>query len=232
MMRECVLTETFDASWAVAISRSGQYWAAASQRGEVRVWREAGQTLQMVWQAHTDIVTSSAFSPDERRLASGSLDNSLKLWDVESRALLWTGWQTKGPLCLAFAPDGSLLASGGHEATVRLWDAKLGTPLQELPHPGAVFSLAWSPDGRLFASGGFDGHIRLWERQQTGPATCVQTLWGHSNWVRALAFAPGSSVLASTNWDGTVKLWEVGQEAFKYRFLGKKVEKGGAGNEQ
>src|SRR5260370_33198391 len=132
MMRECVLTETFDASWAVAISRSGQYWAAGSQRGEVRVWREAGQTLHLVWQAHTDIVTSIALSPDQRRLASGSLDNTLKLWDVESRALLWTGWQTKGPLCLAFAPDGSLLASGGHEATVRLWDAKLGTPLQEL----------------------------------------------------------------------------------------------------
>src|SRR3989441_9330381 len=168
MMRECVLTETFDASWAVAISRSGQYWAAASQRGEVRVWREAGQTLQMVWQAHTDIVTSLAFSPDERRLASGSLDNSVKLWDVESRALLWTGWHTKGIICLAFALDGGLLASGGLDATVRLWDPKLGTPLQELPHPGPVFSLAWSPDGRRLASGGFDGAIRGWEERRVG----------------------------------------------------------------
>src|SRR6266852_4466549 len=208
-IRECVFTETFEAIIAVAISSSGQYWAAASQRGEVRVWREAGQTLHLVWQAHTDMVTSLAFSPDERRLASGSLDNSLKLWDVESRALLWTGWQTKGITCLAFAPDGSLLASGGHDATVRLWDPKLGTPLQELPHPGAVFSLAWSPDGRLFASGGFDGHIRLWQRQQTGPALCVQTLSRHSNLVRGLAFAPDGSRLASASWDGTVKLWEL-----------------------
>ena len=211
LIRECVFTEAFDTITTVAISRSGQYWAAASQRGEVRVWREAGQTLHLVWQAHTDMVTSIAFSPDERTLASGSFDNSVKLWDVESRALLWTGWHTKGPLCLAFAPDGSLLASGGHEATVRLWDAKLGTPLEELPHPGPVFSLAWSPDGRLFASGGFDGHIRLWERQQTGPARCVQTLWGHTNWVRGLAFAPDGSRLASASWDGTVKLWEVGE---------------------
>src|SRR5258707_1236746 len=211
LIRECVFTEAFDAITAAAISRSGQYWAAASQRGEVRVWREAGQILHLVWQAHTDIVTSIAFSPDECTLASGSLDNSVKLWDVESRALLWTGWHTKGPLCLAFAPDGSLLASGGHEATVRLWDAKLGTPLEELPHPGPIFSLAWSPDGRLFASGGFDGHIRLWEMQQTGPARCVQTLWGHSNWVRGLTFAPNGSRLASASWDGTVKLWEVGE---------------------
>src|SRR5207244_2444568 len=106
MIRECVFTETFDAITAVAIGRSGQYWAAASQRGEVRVWREAGQTLHLVWQAHTDLVTSLAFSPDERTLASGSLDNSVKLWDVESRALLWSGWHTKGTTCLAFAPAG------------------------------------------------------------------------------------------------------------------------------
>src|SRR3989454_6821829 len=130
LMRESLWTSSFDAIWAVAISRSGQYWAAASQRGEVRVWREEGQILHLVWQAHTDIVTSLAFSPDERWLASGSLDSSVKLWDVESRALLWSGWQTKGIICLAFAPDGGLLASGEYGATVvRLWDAKLGTPL-------------------------------------------------------------------------------------------------------
>src|SRR5437899_5145852 len=57
LMRESVWTSTFDAIWAVAISRSGQYWAAGSKRGEVRVWeweQEAGQTLHLVWQAHTD----------------------------------------------------------------------------------------------------------------------------------------------------------------------------------
>src|SRR2546425_10632543 len=211
LLRECVFTETFDAITAVTISESGQYWAAASQRGEVRVWREAGQTLHLVWQAHTDMVWTLAFSPDERRLASGSLDNSVKLWDVASGVLLWSGWHTKGSICLAFAPDGSMLASGGLDATVRLWDAKLGTPLQDVPHPGPVFSLAWSPDGRLLASGDFAGTIRLWERQQTGLARCVQTLWGHSNWVRGLAFAPDGSRLASASWDGTVKLWEVGE---------------------
>src|SRR5207248_11676389 len=48
MIRECVFTETFDAIWAVAISSSGHFWAAGSKRGEVRVWREAGQTLHLV----------------------------------------------------------------------------------------------------------------------------------------------------------------------------------------
>jgi WD40 repeat protein/transcriptional regulator with XRE-family HTH domain len=209
LLRESVLTEAFDAIWTVAISKSGQYWATGSKRGEVRVWREAGQTLHLAWQAHTDIVMSIAFSPDERTLASGSLDGSVKLWDVESGAPLWTVGPINGLLSLAFAPDGRTLASGGNETTIRLWDAKLGTALADLPHPGAVFSLAWSPDGCLLASGGFDGHIRLWQRQPTGPALCVQTLSRHSNLVRGLAFAPDGSRLASASWDGSVKLWEI-----------------------
>src|SRR5947209_4555580 len=124
LMRECVFSETFDVIAAVAISCSGQYWAAANQRGEVRVWHEAGQTLHLGWRAHTDSVWGLAFSPDERTLASGSSDGSVKLWDVASGALLWSSWQTKGITCLALSPDGSLLASGGLDGTVRLWDPK------------------------------------------------------------------------------------------------------------
>ncbi len=159
-LEESVWTEAFDAIWAVAISKSGQYWAAAGRRGEVRLWREAGQTLHLVWQAHTDIVTSLAFSPDERLLASGSTDGSVKLWDVESGAALWSSGYTSTTVCLAFAPDGGLLASGGLDATVRLWDAKLGTLLEALPHAGPVSALAWSPDGHLLATGDDAGTIR------------------------------------------------------------------------
>src|SRR2546421_2060307 len=209
LIQQSVFTETLDAIWAVTVSRSGQYWAAAGRRGEVRLWREFGQTLHLAWQAHTDIVMSLAFSPDERRLASGSFDGSVKLWDVESRALLWSGRHPKSTLCLALAPDGQLLASGGADGTVRCWEAQLGTPVQELPHPGAVFALAWSPDGRLLASGDTLGTIRLWQRQQSGPARLWQALEAHSNWVRGLAFAPDGGSLFSGSEDGTLRLWDV-----------------------
>src|SRR5207244_9829493 len=136
------------------------------------------------------IATALALSPDERLLASGSTDGSVKLWDVESGAALWSGRQASTILCVAFASDGGLLASGGLDATVRLWDPKLGTLLEEVPHPGPVFSLAWSRDGGLLASGDFAGTIRLWQRQPSGPARCMQTLSEHSSRLHGLAFAP------------------------------------------
>jgi WD40 repeat protein len=215
VMRECVFTEAFDAISAVAISRGGRYWAAISRQGEARVWREEGKLLHLAWQAHSDMTLALALSPDEHTLASGSYDGSVKLWDVESGALLWSGWYTQGIMRLAYSPDGRLLASGGVDATARLWDAKLGTPLEELPHPSTVTSLAWHPvwgtghpDGRLLASGDFAGTIRLWAIPLGGRAACVQTLAGHRMWVRGLAFAPDGSILVSASWDGTLKLWE------------------------
>ena len=210
-LRECVFTEAFDAITAVAISPSGQYWATGGRRGRVWVWRENGHTLHLALQAHTDAVWALAFSPDERRLSSGSLDGSVKLWEVESGIVLWSGWQTMGIDCLAFAPDGDVLASGGYDATLRLWEASLGTPLQDVPHPGPITSLAWSPDGRLLASGDVAGTIRLWEIPSRGRAACVESLAGHSSWVRGLAFAPDGTSLASASWDGSVKLWELGE---------------------
>jgi WD40 repeat protein len=211
-LEECVLTETFDAITAVAISSNGHYWAAAGRRGEVRVWEQAANpTLHRVWQAHTDRTYALAFSPDGRLLATGSWDDTLKLWDIERSALLWSSWHPKGIQSLAIAPDGSLLATGGNDATVRLWDLKLGTQVQTLPHPSRVLSVAWSPDGHLLASGGLDGEIRLWEIRQSRPAACVRTLAGDSNQVLRLAFAPDGRTLASAGGDRTVKLWDVGE---------------------
>jgi WD40 repeat protein len=208
---DTTFTEVFDAIWAVATSLNGRYWAAASKRGEVRVWDEEGQRLRWNWQAHTDTTCALAFSPDGRTLATGSWDSAVKLWDLESGSLLWTGWHPAGALSVAFAPDGRTLASGGDDGIIWLWDAHRGTLLQTLSdQSGPVFKLVWSPDGGLLASGGFDRQIRLWEMQRVQEAQVgMRTPAGHTNLVTGLAFAPDGRTLASGGWDRTIKLWDV-----------------------
>src|SRR5205807_2484128 len=146
-LRETVLNESFDIPWAVAISLNGQYWAAGSRRGEVRVWREEGRLLHLAWQAHSDTVRALAFSPDGRTLATGSWDGSIKLWDIErgtlsvvcgqgeqrgQASLLWASWVTDNIESLAWCSDGRMLASGGDNATVQLWDTASGAHRQTL----------------------------------------------------------------------------------------------------
>ena len=126
-IRDSVFTENFDVLMAIAISQSGQCWAAASRRGKVRVWVATGGyaapwglTLRSIWQAHSERARALALSPDERTLVSGGWDGALKMWDLATGDLRWSGWHTSNINNVAFAPDGSMLASCGSEAAVRL----------------------------------------------------------------------------------------------------------------
>ena len=209
-LQDCIFTEAFDGISAVVTSSDGQYWAAVSRQGEAWVWDEGGQHLHLMWRAHMDRIRALAFSPDGRSLVTGSWDNTVKLWDVASGALLWSDLQANNLASVTFAPDGRLLATCGRtDATIHLWDLRTGARTQTLSYPSPVTAIAWSPDGTLLACGNYDGNILVRERPWTQPLTDVQTISGHASRVMGLAFAPDGNLLASGGWDGTVKLWEV-----------------------
>ncbi|MFZ2349580.1 MAG: PKD domain-containing protein [Candidatus Bipolaricaulis anaerobius] len=195
----------------VVFSPDGRYLAVGTSLGiELR----DSQTLELVrfFSGHTSDVYSVAFSPDGSLLASGSDDNTIKLWEVATGRLVRTlTGHTWDVYSVAFSPDGSLLASASYQE-IKLWDVATGRLVRTLTgHTGSVLSVAFSPDGKLLASGSDDNTIKLWE---VATGRLVRTLTGHTGSVRSVAFSPDGSLLASGSSDGTVLLWDV--QAFLY----------------
>ena len=96
------------------------------------------------------MVRSVAFDPQGGTLASGSADNTVKLWEAASGKLLRTleGHQEL-VLSVAFDPQGGTLASGSYDNTVKLWEAASGKLLRTLEgHTELSICVAFSPDGR------------------------------------------------------------------------------------
>jgi small GTP-binding protein len=156
---------------------------------------------------HKASINRIAWSPDGQMLASGSFDNSVRIWNVNSCNLNRELRGHQNPVyTVAWSPNWRWLASGSVDKTIRLWDLTAEDRVRVIrEHTDSVISLAWSPEGERLASGSGDRTIRLWDAETGEPR---KTLHGHTDSVITIAWSPGGGVIASGSGDKTIRLWD------------------------
>jgi WD40 repeat protein/serine/threonine protein kinase len=155
---------------------------------------------------HKDRIASVAFSPDGKRIVSGSDDKTLKVWDAQTGKELHTlTGHTRSVGRVAYSPDGARIVSGGQESNLRIWDANRGQEVLSLKdQTGPTVADVFSPDGKR-AVGCLDRTLKVWDTQ-TGQE--VLALRGQKGLVRKAIFTPDGSRLLLAYLDAKLAIWD------------------------
>jgi serine/threonine protein kinase len=155
---------------------------------------------------HSSWVTSVAISPNGQTIVSGSLDDKIKIWHLQTGEQAQTlSGHSKAINTLAISPNGQILVSGGDDRTIKIWNLLTGNQLRTLTDHGRdVSSLAISADGLTLASGSKDRTIKLWKLTN---GTLRGTLLSPAGMIKSVAISPDGKFLASGGLDNQIKLW-------------------------
>ena len=190
---------------ALTLSSDGGMLATATGQ-TAKLWDMLTGRELRVFKGHVGIIRAVSFSPDGKRLATGSLDGSVKLWDTATAQEVTAVMRhSREVSSVVFSPDGQRLATGSFDGTAKLWNADTGEEIASLEgQMTLVLAVAFSPDGATLATGSYDGTAKLWD---TRTGRQIVTLLGHAKPILSLTFSPDGRTLATGSADSTVKIW-------------------------
>ncbi|HEX3047563.1 MAG TPA: caspase family protein [Bacillota bacterium] len=171
-------------------------------------FRKANGSEVSIRLGHSAAVGSVTISPDGKYILTGSWDQTLKLWEINTgRQIRNFIGHSDSIMSVAISPDGRYALSGSYDNSLKLWNIKTGKQIRSfIGHSKPVLSVAISPDGIYALSGSSDQTLKLWE-VSTGKE--IRTFYGHLGYVMSVAFSPDGYYALSGSFDKTLKLWEI-----------------------
>jgi WD40 repeat protein len=168
---------------------------------------------ELVLRGHESVITSVAFSPDGKKIVTGSKDKTARIWNADgSGASVVLKGHEDSVTSVAFSPDGKKIVSGSKDKTARILNADgSGTPVVLRGHEDAVTSVAFSPDGKKIVTGSgdlFPGSkdetARIWNADGSGAPVVLK---GHESFVTSVAFSPDGKKIVTGSNDKTARIW-------------------------
>ena len=186
-----------------------QIWSEAKAKPATTALPEGAPNIEWAQTGHNGRVTSVFFSPDGQLVASGSADQTIKLWGATGGALFRTlTVRFGGANTVAFSPDGQTLAIGTAAVNRNLYLFRVadGALIHTISaHNSGTTSVAFTPDGALLVSGGRDRAVKIW-RMSDG---ALVSAFDQGNRVLSVAVSPGGQVVAAGSSNGEIKLWRI-----------------------
>ena len=180
----------------------------AKQNGKtVELWDLRTVKLKTTFEGHTESVTSVAFSPDGKILASGDQTGVIWLWDIDTGEHKHIRTPHKRVDTMIFSPDGQTIMSRRNN-DFQLWKVATGEFKARLEDTTLNNNINFNPDGTLLygtSPGTSQGELRLWA-PDTGK---LKIKLGTASYYPRPVFSPNGETIASANWsDRTVQLWD------------------------
>ena len=160
-------------------------------------------------EGHSSWVSTVAFNPKFAMLASGGLDDTVNLWDINTGTLATSlVGHARGINGLAFSPKGQVVASCSDDDTIRLWNAGTGGLLYVLKgHRHDVTSVAIGRSGSVLISGSEDRTVGVWDLEQ---GKLLKALSGNIGMIRCVDISPDEELVISGGLDNKIRLWQLG----------------------
>lgn len=165
------------------------------------------QYLQSI-EAHNDAVSCVACSATAKLAASGSEDNTLKLWDaVTTQCVRLFEGHLNSITCVLITDDERYAISGAQDRTIRIWDIPRNGCAGLLEgHRDSVQCISFSAERQRLLSASLDGSLRLWDFAKR---TCVETMESHRTALEACALSADGLLAVSGGIDRVVMMWDM-----------------------